>query len=255
MSNRRLIDEPHRGKVDLISVQQIERSEKLDESLQAMTIAFKTSKASFEDVVNITRKEHDLTRKYLDERFQRQEESRLQEKFLDNLHFPHILCREEQIKSIHKKTFQWIFDESGKRLRPWSNFVEWLLKGSGTYWINGKAGSGKSMLMNYIRQDSRTKFFLGKWAGEKELLTPAFFFWASGNALQRSIEGFLRAILYQLLYSHRQLISLLQRDENLGISSNSLYVWTEKRLLKSLEILFVEISKKKSCLSIHRRPR
>ena len=49
-----------------------------------------------------------------------------------------------KIKDAHKETFKWIFDKSGDKLRPWSNCVRWLEKGSRTYWINGKAGSGKS---------------------------------------------------------------------------------------------------------------
>ena len=234
----------YRQNIDRIPIRQIERSEKLDESMQAMTVAFKASDASFKNVVNITSEERTLTKQYINDHLQRQDELRLQEKFMDGLHFPEILSREERIKDAHKKTFQWIFDETGKSMRPWSNFVEWLREGSRTYWINGKPGSGKSTLMNYIRQDPRTRRHLIDWAGTKELLTPAFFFWASGSALQRSTEGFLRSMLYQILFSHHELIPLIQREEEEAQTSvNPLIAWTEKRLLQKLKIAAREVSK------------
>lgn len=56
------------------------------------------------------------------------------QKFLDGLHFPAIVSREEEIADAHQETFQWIFDDSGDAVRPWPNFVEWLKTGRGTYW-------------------------------------------------------------------------------------------------------------------------
>ncbi len=55
--------------------------------------------------------------------------------FLQSLHFPAIESRREEIADAHKETFQWIFDDSGDAVRPWSNFVEWLETGRGTYWL------------------------------------------------------------------------------------------------------------------------
>jgi hypothetical protein len=63
-------------------------------------------------------------------------------RILDDLFFPALRARQEELKEAHKQTFQWIFDRTGAALRPWSNFAEWLEGGQAIYWINGKAGSG-----------------------------------------------------------------------------------------------------------------
>lgn len=78
---------------------------------------------------------------------------------VDSLKFKMINAREEEIRDAHASTFNWIFDPSGKPLSGiiqssrfgksrWDNFVEWLEYGTGIYWINGKAGSGKSTVSN-----------------------------------------------------------------------------------------------------------
>lgn len=54
--------------------------------------------------------------------------------FLYSLHFREIESRQEEIADAHKETFQWIFDRSIDAVRPWSNFVDWLETGMGTYW-------------------------------------------------------------------------------------------------------------------------
>ena len=126
--------------------------------------------------------------------------------FLASLHFPEINSRKEGIDDAYKETFQWIFDPSDEALRPWSNFMRWLAKDSGFYWINGKAGSGKSTLMNYIQDDSRTMEALQTWAGSSTLIVPVFFFCAAGTTLQKSICGLLRSLIYQILKRDPQLI-------------------------------------------------
>jgi hypothetical protein len=51
----------------------------------------------------------------------------------------------EEILPAHKSTFEWVF-RSPETKAPWSNFAKWLETGSGIYWMNGKAGPGKSTL-------------------------------------------------------------------------------------------------------------
>ena len=88
---------------------------------------------------------------------------------LECLKFPTIAERFEEVIEAHPKTFQWIFQElkesvhAGKDKR-WSDFPEWLQSGSGIYWINGKAASGKSTLMKYIYMHPDTAYHLRKWA-------------------------------------------------------------------------------------------
>lgn len=120
---------------------------------------------------------------------------------LDSLAFPAMRNREEEIVPAYHATFEWIFKEPSIKpeLRPWTNFIQWLHQGSGIYWINGKAGSGKSTLMKYIFNDKRTSEALSKWAGSVPFMVANFFFWNSGTRDQRSQLGLLRSLLFQIL--------------------------------------------------------
>ncbi len=160
------------------------------------------------------------------------------QRFLDSLWFREIHRRQEIIHEAHEKTFQWIYepDESDKGVRQWSNFAHWLESGQYTYWINGKAGSGKSTLMNYIIQDDRTAASLKVWAGSKEIFTPGFFFWDAGEDLEKSAEGLLRSLIYQLLKRFPRLTppsqiasysESMQKDPR---TYEPIAAWTERRL-------------------------
>ena len=95
----------------------------------------------------------------------------------------------------------------------WDSFSDWLRSGTGVYWINGKAGSGKSTLMNYICDDENIRKrdkLLRVWADDKRLITPTFYFWNSGTLLQKSVEGLLRSLVFQMLDECPQLISCFE---------------------------------------------
>ncbi len=94
--------------------------------------------------------------------------------------------------------------------KPWDNLNTFLRQSLGTYWITGKAGSGKSTLMKYIVQHPRTNSLLKKWAGDRNnsLAVAIFYFYYKGSKLQKSESGVLRSILHQLLYNRRELIEI-----------------------------------------------
>lgn len=126
---------------------------------------------------------------------------------LGSLEFASIRDRQEDLEPAHHQTFQWVYKESipgGERDR--SNFVEWLQKDIGYYWISGKAGSGKSTLMKYICNNRETQRQLRNWAGSSEYHMSSYFFWNSGTDDQRSQKGLLRTLLYETLQTHRELI-------------------------------------------------
>lgn len=91
---------------------------------------------------------------------------------LRSLYFDGIRTREDQIVPSHKKTFEWLLDPSSQ-----TSFVPWLENESGIYWINGKAGSGKSTLMKYLVTHQQTMNMLKVWAGTKKIVTASFYFW------------------------------------------------------------------------------
>lgn len=230
--------------------------EALNESMKQLTISFANEKLSFDQIalhmndVNNTTKEHiRLEFSRLKQETAQEKHQAAQEKYrtevLASLHFPEIKSRQEEIKDAHKQTFQWIFDQSGRKIRPWSNFVNWLEEGSGFYWINGKAGSGKSTLMNYVQEDSRTIEALRKWAGSKNLIVPVFFFWAAGSDLQKSLCGLLRSLIYQLLKEEPGLTYSAAEHEEIGLflKEQALHIaWTEKKLRWLFSSLCYEIS-------------
>lgn len=115
--------------------------------------------------------------------------------FLESLWFTEIQRRQENINEAHEKTFQWILepDRNDTPDHEWSNFAQWLECGEGVYWISGKAGSGKTTLMNYICQDDRTLNLLKAWSEAKDILTLSFFFWNPGSPLEKSSDGYDRS--------------------------------------------------------------
>jgi hypothetical protein len=75
-------------------------------------------------------------------------------RILDTLRFPTITAREEQIQEAYPATYEWIFKDLSAGPQPWNPFADWLRIGSGVYWMNGKAASGKSTLMRYVSHHS-----------------------------------------------------------------------------------------------------
>lgn len=132
---------------------------------------------------------------------------------LESLRFPEMNHRSERVAEAHKETFTWAFRNPKSSEKPWDNFVEWLSKGNGIYWIQGKAASGKSTLMRFIQQNDLTRRNLELWSGHSELVAAAFFFWNSGVPEERSQRGLLRSLLFNLLQNRRTLISQIFPDE------------------------------------------
>ncbi|PNP46477.1 hypothetical protein THARTR1_10799 [Trichoderma harzianum] len=112
----------------------------------------------------------------------------------DDLYLPELDYRITQIEDPFQNTFKWIF---GLDL-----FTDWLRKGSGLFWINGKPGSGKSTLMKYIFQSPSTWELLHDWMRSSLDVKAAFFFHFRGTAMQKSFEGVLRSLIIQVLQPH-----------------------------------------------------
>lgn len=99
--------------------------------------------------------------------------SKIRNNLLASLWFPEIDQRRSEIKEPAPRTLDWLFDsdsdshshsnsdsDSHSDSHPnakWSDFRQWLRgEDASTYWICGKAGSGKSTLMAHIVDDERT---------------------------------------------------------------------------------------------------
>lgn len=128
-------------------------------------------------------------------------------KIQDSLYFREAGDRRIEVKEAHIQTFNWIFAEQSNS-SP-NDFRTWLRNGNGCFWLNGKAGSGKSTLMKFIWQDERLVQLLNIWAGRRKVIVLSFFFWHAGKPLQKSQEGLLRSLLYQIFQQRPDLMPLL----------------------------------------------
>lgn len=113
------------------------------------------------------------------------------------LHFREEGFRQYTVKDAHPGTFDWAFMPSNDHIHD--DLLEWLSDGSGCYWINGKAGSGKSTFMKYVSRHPALRPALRSWAGGRELIIAEHYFWFAGTDLQKSHEGILRSLLRQVL--------------------------------------------------------
>ncbi|KAF2111502.1 hypothetical protein BDV96DRAFT_184131 [Lophiotrema nucula] len=120
-------------------------------------------------------------------------------KVLKSLQYKTMKVREINITEAHTATFEWIFAPNADTLESSMNFAEWLEHGSEPFWVMGKAGSGKSTLLKFLANHPRTNQMLAAWAEEKKLVTAKYFFWNAGNDLQKSKEGLLRSLLFEVL--------------------------------------------------------
>lgn len=135
--------------------------------------------------------------------------TRITDGILNALEFREMSERHSMIEKAYDYTFEWVFDDPRDDGKQWSNFAQWLKSGAGCYWINGKAGSGKSTLMKYINDHESTSAALKRWAGPDQLFIGAFFFYYNGTALQKSQTGLLRSLLLSVLRQKRELVPVL----------------------------------------------
>ncbi|KAL9594594.1 MAG: hypothetical protein Q9219_006954 [cf. Caloplaca sp. 3 TL-2023] len=205
---------------------------KLDKDLQQLITHLAESRIS---LAALAIRESDHTRAHTTDQIhqleKRQSDDRLYKEVLDSLFYPDIFSRQEQVDHIFdgiEDSYQWIFQKPNTdrdKVPLWHDFSEWLQSGHGVYWINGKAAAGKSTLMNYICQHEHKRQLLQQWAAGKMLLAPSYFFWSAGSRLQKSVDGLLRSLIYQMLKECRELF--IERP----------HAWTESRLLATLQSL------------------
>jgi hypothetical protein len=121
---------------------------------------------------------------------------------LSKLRFIRLEDRYSSISSAHRNTLAWLFGTPSTQERQVNSttFVQWLQSDDDLYWVSGRPGSGKSTLMKYLCTHPKTKEHLEAWAKSDDVIVAEYFFWNAGkNDLQKSQEGLLRSLLYQVL--------------------------------------------------------
>jgi hypothetical protein len=138
------------------------------------------------------------------------------QQLLEALHFSQISARHHDIERAHSRTFEWMFYNynSSNHYQGRVKFKDWLESKDGIFWIHGKPGSGKSTLMKFLYNNDRTRKYLQVWAGDRRLIIAKFYFWTAGSTLQKSQEGLLRSILFEILRQCPSLILPVRRAAN-----------------------------------------
>jgi hypothetical protein len=156
-----------------------------------------------------------------------------QQKILASLQFKRITVRYDAIKKEHTETFEWIYTPSRVK------FVDWLRNGNGVFWVQGKAGSGKSTLMKFLHNDPRTRRALEYWAIPNRPFIASHFFWVSGNEMQRSQKGLIQTLLYQVFTQYPSLIpnTMQERWDRLDHGTEYTSPWSSDELFQALDKL------------------
>ena len=163
-------------------------------------------RAYFETLTQSQKKEYSDTRAAFIRLDGEKRRDLVERDILFSLKLPQIHDRYDQIARAHEKNFTWIFRDSHAHHKPWDHFSQWILDGSGIYWVQGKAASGKSTLMRFMWNHHFTTKTLQAWASGSQLTVSSFFFWNSGIPEQRTQTGLLRSLLYETLNDHKDLV-------------------------------------------------
>ncbi|KAK3902737.1 hypothetical protein C8A05DRAFT_15235 [Staphylotrichum tortipilum] len=130
---------------------------------------------------------------------------------ISSLGFESRTVRHGAISPAHRETFQWVFRTKPKpeeqeatvsnaadSREDTPNLLDWLKHGGGAFWVSGKPGSGKSTFMKFIADHPATRSALSHWAHPLPAVVASHYFWGSGTEMQRSLQGLLQTLLYDI---------------------------------------------------------
>lgn len=214
-------------------------SEQLRETRNEVRIIFENQKKQAKEtkstLQSITAGQHDMQRVLdsIQTLSQRATVTETSTEVLKSLQFPMMHDRHSNIHERHQDTFSWIFEANA------SPFKTWLAEGNGAFWISGKAGSGKSTLMKYINNSPDTTDLLQTWAGARQLVVASFYFWNTGTEMQKSQEGLLQSVLYEILRHEPDLIPVVlpSRWQQDTLFHQHPPPWKLAELYKALDVL------------------
>ncbi|CZR60232.1 uncharacterized protein PAC_10128 [Phialocephala subalpina] len=142
---------------------------------------------------------------------------------LSTLEFP----RSKKPRRPTQGTCLWISDDA--------QFRKWYSGQTGVLWIQGKAGSGKSILMHYLFETERANA-TNKYP---KVLVLFFSFFSQSQGPESSMKGLLRSFLHQIISQNNSLaVPVLEawRRESLKPDKSLITYWNDLDELKELLI-------------------
>lgn len=129
---------------------------------------------------------------------------------IDRLKFSQLDARLQNLRKAQGKTCAWLLKR--KEYREWLESDN-LQSKNGFFWMRGNPGTGKSIAMKYLYQQSERKV---RRAKEKHKFVLSFFFNARGNDLEKSTVGLYRSLLHGLFGRETNLQDALAHCQGSG---------------------------------------
>ncbi|KAI1149473.1 hypothetical protein F4825DRAFT_430339 [Nemania diffusa] len=138
-----------------------------------------------------------------------------QQAILDTLSFDSRIVRHQAIPEAYSGTFQWAFATdalNNEEKEDETKLLRWLQHGQGIFWVTGRPGSGKSTFMKHIADSSKTRAALRHWSSPSEPVISSHYFWIFGAPMQKSKEGLLRTLLFEIFRQYPALLKVVCSD-------------------------------------------
>lgn len=148
---------------------------------------------------------------------------------LEMFRFDMIDSRKMDITKALRQTCSWILKHP--TYLAWRD-IEVAKEHSGFFWIKGKPGAGKSVLVKYLDT------YISKNVRPQDICL-SFYFHARGESLEKSLEGMYRSLFVQLLDAVEELHSVLDKPRQ--VSANGQF-----SLQKLSSLLFAAVAKLKN---------
>jgi hypothetical protein len=211
----------------------VEQLQELDDKLVASTTAIESGLKNLGLTQDAAKDE--IVRHLLQNRKMLEEEGNRRKgmAIVESLKYPQMNDREWQVHAADDSTLGDLFmGEESKRHPQILSLLAFLERGSGLFWIQGKPASGKSTLMKYLLSRSHGSDKLWKSANPKDTIFASHFCWVAGSTTQRSQQGLLQSLLYQVLLADLALVPTACPLQWKSISD--LPKWDEKELWRCL---------------------
>ncbi|PVH92359.1 ankyrin [Periconia macrospinosa] len=149
---------------------------------------------------------------------------------INDLHFKQRDARLLSLKPAQAKTCSWMLKNA--LYKEWTAANKLNLH-HGFFWIKGKPGAGKSIMMKFL--------FNGAKKTMKGCLILSFFFNARGESLEKSTRGLYRSLLIQLLEKAPETWSIFNEYGERGVETIRDMGWQDETLRELFTLALQEL--------------